>query len=187
MLACRGGFQTRPLYGVCQGGRNGPANSSCFLAFLLSSLLPFWRVSSFAETFLHLDATFFLTLPRRQNLLVDSVLRRGQQTNGGTTGAGGPCSSAFVLMACATAIDDVVPLKISACLEKPPFCPIRTRWVSVACAAPRARVEWRDTLKSRDRRQFVILAWAVNNACGRDRITLYPVRENPFTTETPVP
>ena len=45
---------------------------------LLSSLLPFWRVSSFAETFLHLDATFFLTLPRRQNLLVDSVLRRGQ-------------------------------------------------------------------------------------------------------------
>ena len=45
---------------------------------LLSSLLPFWRVSSFAETFLHLDATFFLTLPRRRNLLVDSVLRRGQ-------------------------------------------------------------------------------------------------------------
>jgi hypothetical protein len=71
-------------------------------------------------------------------------------------------------MACATAIDDVVPLKISACLEKPPFC-------------------WRDTLKSRDRRQFVILAWAVNDACGKDRITLYPVRENPFTTETPVP
>src|SRR5712671_2325250 len=51
---------------------------SCFLAFFLSSLLPFWRVSSFTETFLHLDATFFLTLPRRQNLLVDSVLRRGQ-------------------------------------------------------------------------------------------------------------
>src|SRR6266404_3286605 len=51
---------------------------SCFLAFLLSSLLPFWRFSSFAETFLHLDATFLLTLPRRQNLLVDSVLRRGQ-------------------------------------------------------------------------------------------------------------
>src|SRR5436305_10557688 len=48
-----------------------------FLAYL-AYLLPFWRVSSFAETFLHLDATFFLTLPRRQNLLVDSVLRRGQ-------------------------------------------------------------------------------------------------------------
>jgi len=34
---------------------------------------------------------------------------------------------------------------------------------------------------------FVILAWAVNNACGRDRITLYPVRENPFATETRYP
>ena len=34
-----GGHKTRPLYGVCQGGRNGPANSSCFLPCFLASFL----------------------------------------------------------------------------------------------------------------------------------------------------
>ena len=69
------GFKPAPCMGSVKGGEMDQRTP---LAFFLASLLPFWRVSSFAETFLHLDATFFLTLPRRQNLLVDSVLRRGQ-------------------------------------------------------------------------------------------------------------
>src|SRR6266446_10552031 len=68
---------TRPA--PCMGSvKGGEMDQRTPLAFFLAYLLPFWRVSSFTETFLHLDATFFLTLPRRQNLLVDSVLRRGQ-------------------------------------------------------------------------------------------------------------
>src|SRR5712671_5823762 len=71
----RAGTRPAPCMGSVKGGEMDQRTP---LAFFLASLLPFWRVSSFAETFLHLDATFFLTLPRRQNLLVDSVLRRGQ-------------------------------------------------------------------------------------------------------------
>jgi hypothetical protein len=42
-----------------------------------------------------------------------------------------------------------------------------------------ARLEGRDD-RSRDERRDVILDWAVNDECGKHRITLYPVRnENP--------
>src|SRR4051812_50190799 len=123
---------------------------------------------------------------RRRALLRSNPQRNSRpETNGGTTGAGGPCSSAFVLMACATAIDDVVPLKISACLEKPPFCPVRTRWgFGCLCCAPRES-GMAGHLKARGRRQFVILGWAVKNAGGKDRIPFDPIPENPFTPETP--
>ena len=70
--ACRGGFETRPLYGVCQGGEMDQRTP---LAFFLASFLACFFVRRDVS---HLDATFLLTLPRRQNLLVDSVLRRGQ-------------------------------------------------------------------------------------------------------------
>src|SRR5882672_9365677 len=71
--------RTQERSAPCMGSvKGGEMDQRTPLAFFLSSLLPFWRVSSFTETFLHLDATFLLTLPRRQNLLVDSVLRRGQ-------------------------------------------------------------------------------------------------------------
>src|SRR5437763_847950 len=46
---------------------------------------------------------------------------------------------------------------------------------------PGAPVEGRDD-RSRDRRRDVVLDWAVNDACGEHRITLYPVRD-----ESPVP
>src|SRR5712671_2021654 len=51
--SCRGAFQTRPLYGVCQGGRNGPANSSCFLP----CFLPFFLASFLACFFVHRDVS----------------------------------------------------------------------------------------------------------------------------------
>jgi len=46
---------------------------------------------------------------------------------------------------------------------------------------PGAPVDGRDD-RSRDRRRDVVLDWAVNDACGEHRITLYPVRD-----ESPVP
>jgi len=41
---------------------------------------------------------------------------------------------------------------------------------------PGARLDGRDD-RSRDRRQDMILDWAANDACGKHRITLYPVRD----------
>src|SRR5882724_536676 len=67
--------KTRPLYGVCQGGRNGPANSSCFLAFFLASFLACFLVRRDVSSSRRHFLPYFAS---STDLLVDSVLRRGQ-------------------------------------------------------------------------------------------------------------
>ncbi len=52
---------------------------------------------------------------------------------------------------------------------------------SLDCGEPGATLDGRDD-RSCDRWRDVVLDWAVNDACGEHRITLYPVRD-----ESPVP